>query len=61
MVGSLKRTRAILDAVGKACDLPNFHAKIDIASAKNMGDKIKNSWHYVYIYERFASCWAYNP
>ena len=39
MVGSLKRTRAILDAVGKACDLPNFHAKIDSASAKNMGDK----------------------
>ena len=46
MVGSLKRTRAILDAVGKACDLPNFHAKIDsliieliIASAKNMGEK----------------------
>ena len=35
----MKRTRAILDAVGKACDLPNFHAKIDIASAKNMGDK----------------------
>ena len=39
MVGSLKRTRAILDAVGKAGDLPNFHAKIDGASAKNMGDK----------------------
>ena len=39
MVGSLKRTRVILDAVGKACDLPNFHAKIDSASAKNMGDK----------------------
>ena len=34
-----KRTRAILDVVGKACDLPNFHAKIDSASAKNMGDK----------------------
>ena len=29
MVGSLERTRAILDAVGKAYDLPNFHAKID--------------------------------
>ena len=39
MVGSLKRTRAILDAVGKAGDLPNFHAKIDGACAKNMGDK----------------------
>ncbi|RMX54397.1 hypothetical protein pdam_00013863, partial [Pocillopora damicornis] len=39
LVGSLKRTRAILDVVGKACDLPNFHAKIDSASAKNMGDK----------------------
>ena len=39
MVGSLKRTRAILDVVGKACDLPNFHAKIDSATAKNMGDK----------------------
>ena len=25
--------------VGKACDLPNFLAKIDSASAKNMGDK----------------------
>ena len=39
LVGSLKRTRTILDAVGKAGDLPNFHAKIDSASAKNMGDK----------------------
>ena len=39
LVGLLKRTRAILDAVGKACDLPNFHAKIDSASAKNIGDK----------------------
>ena len=39
MVGSLKRTRAILDVVGKACDFPNFHAKIDSATAKNMGDK----------------------
>ena len=39
LVGSLKRTRAILDAVAKACDLPNFLAKIDSASAKNMGDK----------------------
>ena len=39
MVGSLKRTRAILDAVGKSGDLPIFHAKIDSASAKNMGDK----------------------
>ena len=29
LVGSLKRTRAILDTIGKACDLPNFHAKID--------------------------------
>ena len=29
LVGSLERTRAILDAVGKAYDLPNFHAKID--------------------------------
>ena len=35
-----------MDDVGKACDLPNFHAKIDsliieliIASAKNMGEK----------------------
>ena len=35
----MKRTRAILDAVGKACDLPNFHAKIDRESAKSMGDK----------------------
>ena len=39
MVGPLKRTRAILDAIGKACDLPNFHAKIDSVSAKKMGDK----------------------
>ena len=39
LVGLLKRTFAILDAVGKACDLPNFHAEIDSASAKNMGDK----------------------
>ena len=34
-----KRTRAILDAVGKAYDSPNFHSNIDSASAKNMGDK----------------------
>ena len=39
LVGSIKRTRAILDAAGKACDLPKFHAKIDSVSAKNMRDK----------------------
>ena len=27
-----------MDAVGKACDLPNFHAKIDSTSTKNIGD-----------------------
>ena len=27
-----------MDAVGKACDLPNFHAKIDNTSTKNIGD-----------------------
>ena len=39
LFGSLKWTRAILDAVGKACDLPDFHVKIDSASAKNMRHK----------------------
>lgn len=34
-----EKGRAILDAVGKACDLPNFHAKIDSARGKNMRDK----------------------
>ena len=34
-----EKDQTILDAVGKACHLPNFHAKIDSASAKNMADK----------------------
>ena len=34
-----EKGRAILDTVGKACDLPNFHAKIDSARGKNMRDK----------------------
>ena len=29
-------------AVGKAYDLPNYHAKIDSVSAKNMGGKFTN-------------------
>ena len=43
----MKRTRAILDAVGKACDLPNFHAKIDSASAKSMGEKFTKIIIYI--------------
>lgn len=34
-----EKDQAILVAVGKACHLPNFHAKIDSASAKNIADK----------------------
>ena len=30
--------QAIMDAIGKACHLPNVHAKIDSTSTKNMGD-----------------------
>lgn len=33
-----EKDQAIMDAIGKACDLPNFHAKIDSTSTKNMGD-----------------------
>ena len=33
------KDRTVLDAVGKACPLPNLRAKIDSATAKTMGDK----------------------
>ena len=33
------KDRTVLDAVGKACPLPNLRAKIDSANAKTMGDK----------------------
>ena len=33
-----EKDQATMDAVGKACDLPNFHAKIDSTSTKNIGD-----------------------
>ena len=48
----MKRTRAILDAVGKACDLPNFHAKIDSASAKKYGRQ-------VYQDNNFYNLWSF--
>ena len=35
-----EKDQATLDAVGKACHLPNLHAKIDSVSAKNMGNKL---------------------
>lgn len=34
-----EKDQTILDAVGKACHLPNFRAKIDSATAKTVGDK----------------------
>ena len=52
MVGSLKRTRAILDVVGKTCDLPSFHAKIDSASAKKNGRQ-------VYQDNNFYNLWSF--
>jgi len=34
-----EKDQAILDAFGKACELPNFHAKIYNTSAKSIADK----------------------
>ena len=34
-----EKDQAILDAVGKACELPNFHATIYNTSAKSITDK----------------------
>ena len=35
-----EKDQKIIEVVGKACDLPNFHAKIDSTSIKNMGDNL---------------------
>ena len=36
LVGSAEKDQAILDAVGKACVLPNFHATIYNTGAKSI-------------------------
>ena len=42
--------------------LINYVENLWIVSSKLcLFSYIKNVWHYVYIYERFSWCWAYNP
>ena len=41
-----------MDAVGKACDLPNFHAKIDSTNTKNIGDNFAEVTIFIIIIKR---------
>lgn len=38
--------------VGKVCDLPNFHAKIDSTNTKNIGDNFTEVTIFIIIIKR---------
>lgn len=47
-----EKDQATMDAVGKVCDLPNFHAKIDSTNTKNIGDNFTEVTIFIIIIKR---------
>ena len=47
-----EKDQATMDAVGKACDLPNFHAKIDSTDTNNIGDNFTEVTIFIIIIKR---------
>ena len=47
-----EKDQVTMDAVGKVCDLPNFHAKIDSTNTKNIGDNFTEVTIFIIIIKR---------